>query len=69
MNDAPLQPGERIVVRTPDQREFRGHLLQVSDPSSPRPTALIRLDTGWETRFPLSLVHRDSPSTHERTSS
>lgn len=51
-----LQPGDRIVVRTPDRREFRGRLIAVTRDGK-RETALVRLDTGWETRFPLALVY------------
>lgn len=46
--------GERIVVRTPDRREFRGWMVGRRDSA-----ALVRLDTGWVTAFPLRMVHRD----------
>jgi hypothetical protein len=49
--------GERVVVRTPDHREFRGILVE-SDEND----ALIRFDTGWLTRYPLHLVYRDETS-------
>ncbi|HEX8918106.1 MAG TPA: hypothetical protein VF898_06365 [Chloroflexota bacterium] len=50
--------GERIVVRTPDRREYRGHLLAVQRDENGFERALVRLDTGWETSYPLTMVSR-----------
>jgi hypothetical protein len=50
------EAGERVVVRTPDRREYRGRLLEIRERDS-RPYALVRLDTGWETTYPLHMVH------------
>jgi len=46
--------GDRIVVRTPDRREFRGVVVELTVRG-----VVIRLDTGWVTTYPLLLVHRD----------
>ena len=56
-DDMVPRPGERVVVRTPDRREFRGVLVELRENQ-----ALIRFDTGWMTRYPLSLVHIDEKS-------
>ncbi len=53
-----IEPGQRIVVRTPDQREFRGHLVGYRKIES-RLVALVRLDTGWETTYPAAMVWKD----------
>ena len=49
--DATLRAGQRVVVRTPDRREFRGILVELKEQS-----AVIRFDTGWMTTYPLHLV-------------
>jgi hypothetical protein len=51
--------GDRIVVRTPDRREFRGRLVEIRDAGGGRATAVVRLDTGWVTSYPLDMVERD----------
>jgi hypothetical protein len=53
-----IEPGQRIVVRTPDQREFRGRLLGYRGQGD-RLLALVRLDTGWETTYPAAMVWKD----------
>lgn len=66
MNDGTygtLAPGDRIVVRTPDRRAYFGRLLEVRPtPASRQSTggrlqAVVRLDTGWVTAYPLHMVH------------
>jgi hypothetical protein len=57
MNPVDMAPGDRIVVRTPDRREYCGRLLELRD--TPRNAqALVRLDSGWETSYPVHMVHR-----------
>lgn len=53
-----IESGERIVVRTPDHREFRGRLMEYRGHGSGR-AALVRLDTGWETTYPVAMVWKD----------
>jgi hypothetical protein len=48
--------GERIVVRTPDRHEFRGVLVATREGK-----AVVRLDTGWVTSFPLRMISSDRP--------
>jgi hypothetical protein len=50
------EAGERIVVRTPDQREFRGEYIALRDGR-----VVVRLDTGWVTTYPRRMVFRDRP--------
>jgi hypothetical protein len=54
-----LAPGDRIVIRTPDRREFRGVLTEVRNTTS----GVVRLDTGWVTTFPLALMSLEKPPT------
>lgn len=49
--------GRRVVVRTPDRREFRGHLVEIQEREDGRRVAIVRLDTGWVTSYPLEIVH------------
>jgi hypothetical protein len=51
-----IQIGERIVICTPDRREFRGELVAVREGR-----VVVRLDTGWVTTYPVRMVRRDSP--------
>lgn len=53
-----IEPGERIVIRTPDHREFRGRLMEYRGRGSGC-VALVRLDTGWETTYPTAMVWKD----------
>lgn len=55
-----INPGERIVVRTPDRREFRGKLVELRPGNGGRMQAVVRLDSGWVTAYPIELVHRDT---------
>jgi hypothetical protein len=55
-SDAAPEIGERIVVRTPDQHEFRGVLVALRDGK-----AVVRLDTGWVTSFPTRMIFSDRP--------
>lgn len=54
-----IVPGQRVVVRTPDRREFRGVLLEVTHVEGERPVAMVRLTTQWITRYPLHMIHPD----------
>ena len=49
----------RIVVRTPDRREFRGYLLEIEVRSEGRRFAVVELDSGWVTSYPESMVHQE----------
>jgi hypothetical protein len=64
MNDGVhLEIGGRIVVRTPDRREYRGELVEFRIGISGSEMAVVRLDTGWLTSYPVAMVHPlDSPS-------
>lgn len=51
-----LNVGDRIEVRTPDRRSYFGYLLELREgPENTR--AVVRLDTGWVTSYPVRLVH------------
>ena len=54
-----LEVGERVVVQTPDRREFRGRLVEFKTLPGGRNGAVVRLDTGWLTTYPLEMVHPD----------
>lgn len=56
-----IEAGDRIVVRTPDRREYRGHLIEVRTDPSGTERAIVRLDTGWVTSYPLGMVEREEP--------
>ena len=51
-----IQVGDRIVVRTPDRREFRGRLMELRARGDGRRLAVVRLDTGWLTTYPAEMV-------------
>lgn len=51
-----LRSGERVVVRTPDRREYRGVLVETRMSATGRREAVVRLDTGWLTAYPLEMV-------------
>ncbi|MDQ2745053.1 MAG: hypothetical protein M3Z66_22540 [Chloroflexota bacterium] len=53
-----MNPGDRIVVRPPDRREFRGRLVEFRHDKD-RVVAVVRLDTGWVTTYPVHMVQRD----------
>ncbi len=55
------QVGERVVVHTPDRREFRGRVTEITTLPGGRPAAVVRLDTGWMTTYPLDLLHPEAP--------
>ena len=57
-----MENGDRIVVRTPDRREYRGRLVEIRGSEGGPATAVVRLDTGWITSYPLHMVHKDEPS-------
>ena len=52
-------PEPRVIVRTPDRREYRGRLVVVRKLPDGREMAVVRLDTGWVTSYPKSMVHID----------
>lgn len=52
-----LQAGQRIVVRTPDRREYRGELVELRSRTGEKAVAVVRLDTGWLTSYPVAMVH------------
>jgi hypothetical protein len=54
---ARLQVGQRIVVRTPDRHEYRGVLVELRAGRGESEVAVVRLDTGWLTSYPLVMVH------------
>jgi hypothetical protein len=53
------EPGQRVVVRTPDRREFRGQLLEIRITDQGSQAGVVKLDTGWVTTYPMSMVHRE----------
>ncbi len=59
---ADLGPGDRIVIRTPDRREFRGILVERKQHPDGRSMVVVRLDTGWVTTYPAELVYPDAPA-------
>jgi hypothetical protein len=52
-----FRTGDRIVVRTPDRREYRGVALGTREDGEGRALVMVRLDTGWETTYPIEMVH------------
>lgn len=52
--------GERVVVQTPDRREFRGRLVEYRNLPGDRKGAVVRLDTGWLTTYPLELLRPEA---------
>jgi hypothetical protein len=52
-----MQAGDRVVIATPDRREFRGELLELREREDGKRLAVVRLDTGWLTTYPLEMVH------------
>ncbi len=54
-----MNAGDRIVISTPDRREFRGRLVEIRDRADGKKLAVVRLDTGWLTTYPLDMVHRE----------
>jgi hypothetical protein len=54
-----MQTGDRVVIATPDRREFRGELLELREREDGKKLAVVRLDTGWLTTYPLEMVHPD----------
>jgi len=53
------QRGDPVVVRTPDRREYRGHLLEWREGVAGQQQVVVRLDTGWLTTYPEHMVHLD----------
>jgi hypothetical protein len=54
-----MKTGDRVVVATPDRREFRGRLVELRERADGKKLAVIRLDTGWLTTYPLDMVHAE----------
>lgn len=52
-----LEAGQRVVVRTPDRREFRGRFIELRARPDGKQFAVIRLDSGWLTSYPMEMVH------------
>jgi len=48
--------GESVVVITNDGHRFSGRLIEIRRDSHGRDLAVIRLETGWVTTYPLSMV-------------
>lgn len=57
-----IEIGERVVVSTPDRREFTGRLTALRHEQNGRQVAVVRLDTGWETTYPIHMVRPESES-------
>jgi hypothetical protein len=55
--ELPYKIGDRVVVRTPDRREYRGIVRGFREIDEGRWLAVVRLDTGWETTYPVEMVH------------
>jgi hypothetical protein len=53
-------PGERIVITTKDGHRFGGRLIELRKDSLGRELAVVRLDSGWVTSYPLEMVRGDS---------
>jgi len=53
------QRGDPVVVRTPDRREYRGHLVEWREGAAGQQQVVVRLDTGWVTTYPMQMVHLD----------
>ena len=51
-----IVPGARVVVKTPDLREWRGRVVEIRVGESGKGRIVVRLDSGWETSYPESLV-------------
>ena len=58
MTERPPVPrsGQRVVVRTPDRREWGGVAVAVRTADGAEPAVEVRLDTGWVTTYPLRMV-------------
>ena len=54
-----LRLGQRVVVRTPDRRVWQGLLVEVQERPDGRQFAVVRLDSGWITSYPLTMVHSE----------
>lgn len=52
----PIAAGQRVVVKTPDRREWRGRIVNIRTGEPGRRRIVVRLDTGWETSYPEQLV-------------
>ncbi len=51
-----MKEGDRVVIVTPDRREFRGRLVELRERENGKTLAVIRLDTGWMTTYPVEMV-------------
>lgn len=55
---AMLEHNERVAIRTPDQREYRGRFLERRrDDQNSREYGVVRLDSGWLTSYPIEMIH------------
>lgn len=53
--------GQRIVVRTPDRREYQGQFVERRTGRGNQQLIVVRLDTGWLTSYPAAMVHAVAP--------
>jgi hypothetical protein len=51
--------GEQVQVRTRDGHVYRGELLEIRYLADGRELGVIRLDTGWVTSYPLTMIWHD----------
>jgi hypothetical protein len=66
--DVGMAPGDRIVVHTPDGRAYSGRLVEVRRRGR-SPQAVVRLDTGWVTTYPLRMLVPISQEAPDRNGS
>jgi hypothetical protein len=52
-----FKAGDRVVVRTPDRRDYRGIVLGLRQEDNGRVVVVLRLDTGWEVTYPVGMVY------------
>lgn len=55
-----MKPGDSVVVSTADGHRFHGILVECRWDRLNREHAVIRLDTGWVTSYPMDMVRAES---------
>lgn len=50
--------GEDVTVQTADGNLFHGQVLSFGVDPGGRRTAMLRLDTGWQVSYPVSMLRR-----------
>lgn len=45
-----------MIVRTPDRREYAGRLIEIERRQHGREFAVVKLDSGWVTSYPVTMV-------------